>query len=126
MSWDIRQEARSKMRAFINKLGGFGGAFGAEDHLPCFMHRVNTCRKITTMIQARKFIDLALEANTGYVETVCISVTDEDPEKDVFLKVAERDGHTIVGPCASIHGEYNCWAIFATRKHAVDADRSWG
>lgn len=106
-------------------MGTYGTIDKYQDHLPCFMNRVHTDPCIKTKEDALEFVKLALECQTGDVEGIRISVTDRDIEKDVFLAMAKENGLPILGPLASIHGQYNYYAIFAIKKHEEDTVRNF-
>ena len=93
MSYAIRAAAKVKLTTWLQKKGSTKGSYAAvetyRDHLPCFMHRVHTDPCIKTKEEALEFVKLALECQTGDVEGICISVTDRDKEKDVFLEMAK-------------------------------------
>lgn len=123
MSFAIRDAAKKEMRNFLDEKGIRHDAFLYEDHLPCFAHRVNIPGNLSFNKDIRTFIDIALKAQTGNVECICISVTEQDDNHLKFLQVAAEYNATVIGPFASIHGKYNCWAAFFTKKHAEDAVR---
>ena len=115
MSYEIRENAKVKMKNFLDGYGA-AGAFNYPDHLPCFINRVNIPGRLKLVSEIRKFFSLALEAHTGKVEVICVSVTERDDNHKKVLSVAEKDGYTIIGPFESIHGNYSCWAIFPVKK----------
>lgn len=123
MSYEIRAASTKEMACFLAGKGIYHSVFANEDHLPCFAHRVNIPGDLFVRKDIRTFIDIALKAKTGNVECICISVTQKDHNHLNFLEVAEEYKATIIGPFASIHGKYNCWAAFFTKKHAEDAVR---
>lgn len=127
MSYAIRAAAKRKLDTWLKNKGSTKGSYPAvdahRDYLPCFLHRVHTDPCIKTKEEALEFVKLTLECQTGDVEGICISVTDRDKEKDAFLEMAKENNLPILGPLASIHGYYNCYAIFATNLHEEDTER---
>jgi hypothetical protein len=85
--------------------------FGGEDHLPCYINRATVVDEMDTYKKIREYIELCKEAKHESIGMLLFSVTERDKHHKKWLYEAKKQGYTVI-QAPSIHGEYQCWAIF--------------